>query len=36
MINNIKQLDKSKMFEKQKTSVLDKIFKILGYDRKKR
>jgi hypothetical protein len=36
MIDEIKKIDKSKIFKKEKISTLDKIFKILGYDRKKR
>jgi hypothetical protein len=35
MIDEIKQIDKSQIFKKEKTSTIDKIFKILGYDRKK-
>jgi hypothetical protein len=35
MIEEIKKMDKSKIFLKKKISVWDKIFKILGYDRKK-
>jgi len=35
MIEEIKKLDKSKIFQKEKISLWNKILKILGYDRKK-
>jgi hypothetical protein len=38
MINEIKSLDKSKMFQqkpKNKVSIIDKILKILGYGKKR-